>query len=174
MKLIIAQIIGFIALVYTCVSIQQNKKIRVLVYQMIANFLYFLQYIFLDALSGACTSFLGLMRYIVYYQYEKNNKEKSIFILFLFSAIAIIIGVFTYNGVISLLPPITALMYTYGTWQNNLKRFRIIAVIVPICWFVYNFFVGAYVGMISTVIEFSSAVIAIYRLDIRKKERKNE
>ena len=76
MMLIIAQIVGFIALVYTCVSIQQNKKIRVLVYQMIANFLYFLQYVFLDALSGACTSFLGLMRYIVYYQYKKNNKEK--------------------------------------------------------------------------------------------------
>ena len=173
MKLIIAQIVGFIALAYTCVSFQQNKKTRVLVYQIIANFLYFLQYFFLDALSGACISFLGLIRYIVYYQYEKNNKKKSLFVLFIFSTISIIIGVFTYNGIISLLPPITALMYTYGTWQNNLKKFRIIAVIVPVCWFVYNFFVGAYVGMISTTIEFISAVIAIYRLDIRKRE-KNE
>ena len=174
MKLIIAQIISFIALVYTCIAIQQNKKARVLIYQIIANILYFLQYFFLDALSGSFISFLGLIRYIVYYQYEKHNKKKSPLVLFIFSTISIIIGIFTYNGIISLIPPITALMYTYATWQNNLKRFRIIAVIVPICWFVYNFFVGAYVGMIATTIEFASAVIAIYRLDIRKKERKNE
>ena len=169
MKIIIAQIIGFIALAFTCISIQQNKKIKVIIYQIVANFLYFLQYFFLNALSGAGISFLGLIRYIVYYQYEKNNKKKSVLVLLIFSTISIIIGFFTYNGLISLLPPITAVMYTYGTWQNNLKRFRVIAVIVPVCWFIYNFFVGAYVGLISTFIEFTSAVIAIYRLDFKKK-----
>ena len=170
MKFVIAQIVGAIALVCTCVSLQQNKKSRVLAFQIFANIFYFLQYYFLGAIAGAAISAIGAFRVYMYYQCNKRKVKPNI-IPWFFYCLTFLLGVITYDGLISIIPTITSLMYTYGTWQNNLKRFRKIAVVVATLWFVYNLCVGAYVGLISTTIEFASAAIAIYRLDIRKKKR---
>lgn len=168
MRIIVAQIIGFIGLICTITSIQQNKKNKVLIFQILANLLYFLQYFLLGALAGASISFLAIFRCYMFYQYDKNKKNKSLLILIIFVLLIILFGICSYDDIFSLIPIITAIMYSYGVWQNNLKRFRIIALIVPMCWFIYNIYVSAYIGMIATILEFISALVAIIRLDILK------
>ena len=46
--------------------------------------------------------------------------------------------------------------------------------IFPIVLSIYNFSVGAYIGVIGNVMQFISAIIAIVRLDIIKKEETEE
>ena len=66
-----------------------------------------------------------------------------------------------------MIPIITAVFYTYGVWQDDLKKFRIIAFIVPLTWIVYNIHVEAYVGVLLTIIEAVATLVAIIKLDIK-------
>ena len=50
-----------------------------------------------------------------------------------------------------------------------MKLYRIVAAIASILWIIYNAAVGAYVGIVDSVIELTSALIAIYRFDINRQ-----
>lgn len=168
MNIILAQIIGLIGLVCSSLAVNQGKKDKILAFQLLANALYFFEYLLLDATSAGLICFLAVFRCFTFYKLDQNDK-RSVSALVIFEVLALIIGIFTYNGLISLLPIIIFILYTYATWQNNLKLFRIVAFIVPICWVIYNLRVLAYVSAISSFIEMISAIIAIYRFDIKKK-----
>ena len=46
------------------------------------------------------------------------------------------------------------------------------AVIASVFFIIYNINVDAYIGIIDSVVELISALIAIYRFDIKKKSKK--
>ena len=170
MSFIIAQVIGLFALIFNMISFHQSKKKNMLVFQAISNFAYLAQYVCLNAWVGAAITSLGVLRSFVFYYYDEKNKNKSIAVLLVICLLTIFIGSFTYEGIVSLLPVFIAILYTYGMWQNNLKIFRIIALISPVCWFVYDFYVLAVIACISSVFEFISALFAILRFDINVKK----
>ena len=165
---VLAQIFGIIGLIFLVISIQNNKKKIVLLFQIVSNMFYGLQYIVLNSLSAGMMSFISLIRCIIYYLYNRNNKiiPKNILILFIIIIISTLL--FTYNGLFSIIPILATILYTYGTWTDNLKLFRYIAIIAAILWIVFNFYVGAYVAFIGSIFELLSGLLAIYRFDIRK------
>lgn len=170
MSFIIAQAFGVAGLISTITANYQNKKDRILIFQIIANLLCFIQYVLLNALAGASTFFVAIIRCIIFYMFNRKGKEKSTFVLVFFSILIVILGVLSYKDIFSLIPIITAVIYTYGVWQDNLKRFRIIAFIVPLTWIVYNLHVGAFVGVLLTIIEATATLVAIIKLDIKKEK----
>lgn len=169
MSFIIAQIFGLVGLVFTITANYQNKKNRVLVFQILANILCFLQYLLLSALAAASSFLVAVIRCIIFYAFDKKKKNKSKLVLVLFSILIIILGFFSYKDLFSLIPIVTAVFYTYGVWQDDLKKFRKIAFVVPVTWIVYNVHVGAYVGVFLTIIEALATLIAIIKLDIKKE-----
>lgn len=177
MSFIIAQIIGIVGLLFTIISNYQNKKKNVLIFQILANILCFFQYVLLNALAAASSFFVAIIRCIVFYIYDKKQKNKSKIVLLLFSILIVLLGLLSYTDSFSIIPTITAIIYTYGAWQDDLKIFRMIAFIVPVTWIGYNIYVGAYVGVLLTIIEAIATLAAIIKLDIRKqpcKEIKNK
>lgn len=170
MNIIIAQIIGVIALIITMISVHQTEKRKMLLLQILSNFAYFSQYICLSAWSGAAITSLAILRCVVFYYYDEKHKDKSIAILIAISLIMIICGILTYDGILSVIPVLIGLAYTYSMWQNNMKIFRIVSVIAPLCWIVYNVYVSAFVATIASIFEFTSAFFAVLRFDIDKKQ----
>ena len=170
MRIIFAQISGLLASISSMASVHQNKKIKMLGFQILSNFLFVVQYIFLGALAGASVYLLSIFRCYIFYQYEKLEKKKSLLVLTIFIIITIFSGMLCYQDIFSIIPIITAVLYTYAVWQNNLKIFRVIAFIVPVAISIYNFYVGAYVGALSAVIEAVSSFTAIIRFDIIKNK----
>ena len=79
-------------------------------------------------------------------------------------------GVISFKDWFSLLPIISAVIYTYGVWQDDLKNFRIIAFAVPVTWIAYNIHVGSYVGAVLSIIEAAATLVAIIKLDIKKEK----
>ena len=96
------------------------------------------------------------------------KKQVPIYLLIFIVFIMLILSLFAYNGSISLLPCIACILYTISIWQSNLKVTRIVEVISCSLYIIYNIKVLAYVGLVSTMIELISALIAIYRFDIKK------
>ena len=80
----------------------------------------------------------------------------------------IVLSLFSYVGPISLLPCIACVLYSCSLWQDNLKITRIVEVISCSLYIIYNIKVLAYVGLVSTIIELVSALVAIYRFDVKK------
>lgn len=166
---LIAQIFGFIALIIYCVSLQTTKREKLLKALIICNVFYCLQYLMLNAYAALFSCLIGAVRSIIFVKYEKENKPVSLWILLLVIGITIYSGILSYNGLISLIPIITGIMYSIAVWQPNLKIFRINSVINALCWIFYNIQVGAYVSILSSIIELISGSIAIIKLDVLKK-----
>ncbi|MBE5821104.1 MAG: YgjV family protein [Clostridiales bacterium] len=167
----IPQIIGFIGLVFLVTSLQNNKKGIVLFFQIFANLFYGLQYILLNSLSAGLMSLVSLIRCIIFFYYEKKKNTTTPKVLFSILILCIVlIGIFTYTNISSLIPIIATILYTYAIWQKDLRIFRILTCLIACLWIIFNFNVGAYVILIGSIFELISGLIAIYRFDIKKKD----
>lgn len=168
---IVAQIIGFFAILSFAISPQQKKKSRVLLFQLIASILYATQYFILGAYTAVATNIADMIKTIVFLNYSKDNKKIPIYYFIIYSIIIIALGIFTINSLISSIPVIAALLFAYATWQSNMKVYRGINTLVIIMYAIYNLYFGAYVSCIGSIIQLVSAVIAIVRLDIINKNK---
>ncbi|MBQ7137277.1 MAG: YgjV family protein [Bacilli bacterium] len=165
---VVAQLFGFIALTFLMFSIQSNKKLTVLFLQVIANAFFGLQYIILKTFSAVLMNFVAIFRSIIYYMYEKKNKRAPKTVILLLFLLIIVFSVTSFNGLISLLPIAATMLYTYGTWQADMKTYRIVVIAGAIFWLIFNINVGAYVSVISSILELISGIIAVCRYDLKK------
>ena len=164
---IFAQILGATALFILILSFQKNEKQSLLKYQIGSSIFFAAQYLCLQAYSGCLINIACIIRNILFRKY--TGKRIPIYYLLFIICIMIVLSLFSYVEPISLLPCIACILYSCSLWQDNLKVTRIVEVISCSLYIIYNIKVLAYVGLISTIIELISALIAIYRFDIKKR-----
>ena len=166
---ILAQILASFAILFWVISILLKNKKNILLMQVIANGIYGIEYLLLGAFSAASMNFLSFLRLLVYYFYASLNIKMPKWILFVFIALVLLFGIITYDGLISLLPIIITVLYTYAFWQNNLNVARIIYIVAAIIWIYYNYEVGAYVGIIGNALEITTGLISLIKYRGGKK-----
>ena len=166
---ILAQILALFAILFWVISILLKNKKNILLMQVIANGIYGIEYLLLGAFSAASMNFLSFLRLLVYYFYALLNIKMPKWILFVFIALVLLFGIITYDGLISLLPIIITVLYTYAFWQNNLNVARIIYIVAAIIWIYYNYEVGAYVGIIGNALEITTGLISLIKYRGGKK-----
>lgn len=162
----IAQIFGLIALLILVISFQKNDKDELLKYQIFSSLFFSLQYLFLNALTGSLMNIISIIRNVVF---RKFNNKSSVAYLIIIVLCMIGLSIFSYNGLISLLPTIAVVLYTFAIFQKNLTITRIVGIISCMLFIIYNINVLAITGLISIIIELIFVIIAIYRFDIRGK-----
>ena len=162
-KMIVSQIIGMFAVILWVLSIQNKEKKNILLFQIIANLLYSLQYFIIHAFSASLTDFFGIIKSLIFYNYTKNNKNIPIYMFFVICLIYIVLGTFTYNGLVSLIPIFISCLYTYGAYKKDEKYIRITVLIGAFFWIYYNVYVGAYVAILGNVLEIISSITSLIR-----------
>lgn len=160
---VLASIIGILAIITWILSIQNKDKKGILIYQVVANILYFIQYYLLNAYSAYLINFITAFRCLGFYLEEKKYDRVSNNSFLFFTILIIIIGIFTYNGILSLLPIITGLIYMYSVWQNNLNTTRYLFIIAAFIWLYFNLSVGAYINIVGNIFEIISGIVSIIR-----------
>ena len=165
--IIFAQIIAIFAIITYSFAPHQKSKIKVLIFKIVSNSLYTLQYLILGAMSAAGTNLINVLQSIIFYKYAKENKKVPIFWGVVFSIIIILLGIFSYTSITSIIPIVLALITTYGIWQDNLKIYRITCAFTIFCWIFYNLYLSAYVSAVGNIYQFISTIIAIYKLNIK-------
>ena len=160
---VLAQVLALFAILFWVISILLKNKKNILLMQVIANGIYGIEYLLLGAFSAASMNFLSFLRLLVYYFYTSLNIKMPKWILFVFIALVLLFGIITYDGLISLLPIIITVLYTYAFWQNNLNVARIIYIVAAIIWIYYNYEVGAYVGIIGNILEIITGLISLIK-----------
>lgn len=170
--MLIAHILGVIGLIFLLISLQINNKSKILLSRVISNVFTCSQYFLLGAFSAGFMSCISLIRCSVFYYYEDKKKKMTPTYLFVILLIVpVIISFFTFSDIFSIFPIICTVAYTYSMWQKNLTQYRVIAVVCSVLWITYNLHVGVYASLVGNVLELINAVIAIFRFDIKKKDK---
>ena len=131
--------------------------------QSFASFFYMISYFIVGAISGGITELVEMIKDIVFYNYDKNNKKIPFIILIIFISLLVIIGLFTYQGIYSIAPLFINLSYFISSYFNNPKYIRLTVLVCAFIWIYYNFTVGTYFIIIGNIFEIISASVSLIR-----------
>ena len=166
---VVAQIIGFIAFLISLIAYHRDKKEKILGSMIVSNILNLIHYFLLNAYSGCITKIIGICRDTFVILKEKNKLLSSNIFLFLFILIYIIVGVYTYSNIWSILPLIAAIIYIIPIWNGNEIKIKRVAFICYFLWLIYNVFVFSIAGIVSNMISIISTFIAIINTNKSRK-----
>lgn len=157
----ICALIGFIFLI---ISTQVKEKNKILLFQSLFSFFFFLQYILLGVYSAGILNLVSLVRNIVYYKNTNKISTYSIIILtFLVGLICTICDMKNYIFIISVIPLIINLLYAYSLSKKNIVLIKKVFLVCSIIWVIYDYFVKAYIGLICNSLEMLSYVMYFIR-----------
>ncbi len=160
----LAQLFGLASLALICISYQQKEKEKILFIQIFANLFYFIQYILLTAFSAASANIISIIRTMLFYNFERKEKDIPLYYLIIFEFIILFVGILTYSNIYSVIPIIIAMAYTYGTWQKNLRVMYLIFIMAGFFWILYNFIVGAYISILGSFIEIIASTAGFIKI----------
>ena len=164
--------LGVIAVILYVVTLISTNKKTILVFLILSNIFYGLQYLMLNAYSGVYVCLIAIFRTLVYLKYEKSNRKIDTFPIIVFVCITIFSGIMSYNGIVSLLPIIGTCVYTVYLSGEDIKKFKYACIISSSSWLLYNIFVKAYAGIISSIIEIITVVYSLTKLKSNRFTKK--
>ena len=170
---ILSQIFIIINYIFLVMTYQSKNRKNILIFNFVALIASALSYMFLSAYSGLAMTIVAIIRNIIFIIDEKKNgkseknQTKDYIILAILYIISIILGILTYNGILSMMSVIATMLYTYSVWQKSTKIYKILGIPVGIIWIIYNIYIFSVFGIILETILAISAVIGYI------KERRN-
>jgi hypothetical protein len=164
------QLIGLIAASIAFVVFQSNKRHKMLLLQVGANLLWVVHFTLLGASTASALNAITAGRNLSYYSAGKNRNR---LIPLFFAGIFALATYFTWEGPISLLPLAGCLIGTLAFWQLKTHHIRLIVLVSPSLWLIYNVHVGSYAGVASDTSVISSIAVAIYRFDVKPALRRS-
>ena len=103
------------------------------------------------------------------YLFKKKDEDKRFDTIWLYIIVMIlytIIGIFTYDGLISLMPIVAEYIYATALWQKNINHIRYGTAVMVVVWLIYDIIVQAYPSAICDTIVFVSTLISIIKSKI--------
>ena len=173
---VLSQIVGSFGAIAMIISMWQKERKKILFYLIFDNIFYAIHYLILNAYTGALSNIVGLIRIYLFGKKDRLKQRTNNIILIVICLIYMEIGLISYDGPTSLFPIVASITYCLVIWQNKPKNIRLGTAVMLILWFLYNCYIGSYVGMLTEGLLFISSVIAIIKIDILKikGEKKND
>lgn len=165
--LYVSYMFGIIAIVFLIISFQINDKNILFKYQIISSFASFFQYLFIGGLMGALMNLVAGIRNFVFKRYDGKI---PVFVLIFFIVLITFLSMLSFDGNISLLPMLAVLNYSFALWTLDLRLIRLVNVFASLLFLIYDVCIFSVTGFILHVLEMSSALISIYRFDVKKEE----
>lgn len=168
----IGQIVSIIALVFSVSSVQFKDVKHVLIGQILANLSTSLSFWFLGGLSGAWICIVAAVQtLIMYIANKKGISVKSRNILLAFFLAAYIVGtILVYQSWADIVSCTCSLLFVMSIVQTDTRIFRMFISANSFLWIVYDLSTGAYINAVTHTILLGSLVLAMIRLDRKKKQ----
>ncbi len=164
----ILSILAFIALILSICIKDREKSLGV----QSLNCLFEAMYSFtINAFTGAFLSIINFIRTFIFMQSVKIKRNIYVFILIMFESIIVLNCIYTWNGIISLLPTIGSIIRTYCLWQSNMKLVRISGITTGILYGLYYLYYQSWFIVAGDIILLITSIISIYKYDIKKEDK---
>ncbi len=167
MQLVIAQIVGVLAVALYLLSYQLKKRRQIVWVTCISNAFYVLQYVLLGAFSGAVMDFLSTVTSFFAGKknapgFKRHSKWIALTSLILITGAGLALAILQKDWM-ELLPLAGTLFQTGGLWFEKEQTIRIFGLASVPFWLVYNFISQAYGAAFGSVLAICSIVTAMVR-----------
>lgn len=168
---IFSQIINVFGTLFNIIGINSNNKNNTLLYFAIGNIFIAIALGLLKAYAGMTIQIIFVIQAFVNYFLEKKKIKYSIWLALIYIIVPCVILIINFDTYWDILPIIGAIIYPLVILSKEfvLRALNLISVII---WIPYNFHFGQYVGTISCIFFAITNLIAIYRFDIVKNNKK--
>ena len=167
---LISQILVILATFFISVTYIEKQRKKILILFIFYSILYGIHYLLLGALTGFLMNIVSIIRNIIFYINEKKNKENKISFLIILFIIIISFGIFSYKDLFSIISISASLMSTYSIWQKNIRLYRLIAIIVSICFIIYAIHINSLFAIITEIILLITELTGIILLVFKKEK----
>ncbi len=166
----IAQVIGFIALVFSMISYQMKTQKRIVLIQIISCTFFAIHFLLLNAYTGALMNFIAAVRSVIFANKDKKWGKSNWWIVF-FSLVCVIAVGFTWESALSLMPMVGMVLTSIAWGIEKASLVRLVSLPSSPLWIVYNFICGSTAGVLTEVFVMISIITAMIRLDLPKKKQ---
>ncbi len=169
---IFTQAVGVVGIICSVIAFQCKKHKWILFFHSLHEFIFALQYVLLGAYTGAAINLLNCGRNFLFaHQVEKEKDTRPLIIIF--CALAIILGIFTFQGWISILVILAKVLSTVAYGNKSTTFIRIAMLVACSALLAYNLLVSSYAGVLCEGFSLVSVVVGIVRLDLIPLVKRN-
>lgn len=165
---VLAQGVAVVIIILMAISAQLKTQKMFLFYRVAINSLYVLHYALLSATTAVAITIVCVTRTLIFFLYKRAEKEMPKWLLIIIFAVAIGLGIATWDNWLSIIPILATIAFTIGQLQQNVQTTRKTVIIGDFGWLIYNIFYFGYMDLIGRIVEITSCSIAVYKN--RKKE----
>lgn len=160
---VLAQIIGFLAVIFSLTIFQSNKRSGMLKLSALSCLLFVLHFLLIGAYTGAAMKFIAAFRGYAYLKWIPSKHHR--WVLYIFSLVTMTATLFTWEGAISLLAMGGSLSAGYAFWHKDAAHIRKWAWLPVPFWAAYYIAVLSYAGLILEIVLVVSMIAGGYRFD---------
>lgn len=163
------------------VSLQGKSKLKILFIQMFSTSLYLASYLFVlniqsSALIGAITASFEVLRLVVFYVIEKNEKfntkKNNLISMISFCVIMTVCSIFGWTGWYCIFPLFSAILVSLALGLKNLLVIKTAFLIQSVCITAYLLLLSLWLNAGFEIIVFISGIISL--INILKSQKKTE
>ena len=136
--LLIAKIIGYIAIFEGIFIFISKKRSRIIILKFISDFLWAINHFLLKAYSGAFLFVSGMARETVFFFRGKYKWANSKLWLFLFLILSIISPLLKWQGLVTILPAIGTIIAVFGFYSQKTMTNKSLNLIAQLLWLIYG------------------------------------
>lgn len=157
------QAIGFVGVAFFIASYQIKSNRALFLCQMIGCIIFCIQFFIMGAYTGAVSLIINIIRNLLLVKRKDwkwvDSRATMLVILALLTAMTI----YTWDGIISLLPFIMVAVTTIGYWTNNAQKIRLSQFIGSPCVLIYDILIRSWGGVLNETITLASIIISVIR-----------
>ena len=170
---VFVQAIGFIGIALNIIAVQFNKHWEIILFKTLGSALFVLQYILLEAWTGAAMDGIGILRNVIFIFTVKSGKPTFFWVIF-FSVLTVILGAATFEGWVSFLAIGAKLLSCIAYGIDNPRTIRYLGLPTSMLWITYNSIHVSIAGVINELLVTASIIIAEIRFIEAVKKNKNK
>ena len=157
------QAIGFVGVAFFIASYQIKSNKTLCLCQMIGCIIFCVQFFIMGEYTGAVSLIINIIRNLLLVKRAEwkwvDRRSTMLAILALLAAMTI----YTWNGIISLLPFVMVAVTTIGYWSNNAQKIRLSQFIGSPCVLLYDVLIRSWGGVLNETITLVSIIISVIR-----------
>ena len=157
---LISQLFALVAFIISLLAFHKSEKIKIFETANVSVIFNLIHYFLLNAYNGFFTKLLALFRnsFIIYKDKKKINSN-LFFVIFII--LYLLVSIFTYKNIYSILPSIAGIIYLVVIWNGNELAIKKVGCFCYFLWLVYNIFVFSIMGIVSSVVAIISTFVAV-------------
>lgn len=166
-KFWIATGIGVLGMAACIMIFQQTERKKMLIWKMIADSLWLIQYVLLGAYGGVGTTAVAVLRGAVFLKWDPRQKGGKL-VLTAFLIISVAVGLLTWKNAFNLFSMAASVIAIVSFWIGNPKLSRILAFPISTSMLIYDVAYLSIMGIFNESFSMISSLIGIIRHDVKK------